>query len=197
MLGATLENLLNRGLPRSPRARTLAAELAGKSLALEARDLARLRICCNGVTLEVRRDAQPADASLSGGALSLMSLLGASPQAVLQSGAVRMGGDTELAQKFQELLRLLKPDVEEELSLLLGDVPAHQLARLAQRGLDFARRAADTGITNAAEYLGHERGDLVPRAEGEQFLRGVDAVREGVDRAAARLEDLARRRSAR
>jgi ubiquinone biosynthesis protein UbiJ len=37
----------------------------------------------------------------------------------------------------------------------------------------------------------------VPRAEGEQFLRGVDAVREGVDRAAARLENLARRRGAR
>ena len=49
---------------------------------------------------------------------------------------------------------------------------------------------------NLAEYLGHERGDLVPRNEGEQFLRGVDAVREGVDRVEARLENLARRRGA-
>ena len=197
MLNTALENLLNRGLPRSPRARALCAELAGKSLAIEARDLTRLRISCNGATLEVVRDAAPADASLSGGALSLLGLLGASPQALLQSGAVSMGGDTELAQKFQELLVLLRPDAEEELSVLLGDVPAHQLARLAQWGLNFVRRVADTGVTNAAEYLGHERADLVPRAEGEQFLRGVDAVREGVDRAAARLENLARRRGAR
>lgn len=197
MLNTALENLLNRGLPRSPRARQLCAELAGKSLAVEARDLTRLRIRCNGVTLEVMRDAAPADASLVGGALSLLGLLGGSPQALLQSGAVTMGGDPELAQKFHQLLVLLRPDAEEELSGLLGDVPAHQLARLARLSLQFVRRAADTGITNAAEYLGHERGHLVPRAEGEQFLRGVDAVREGVDRAAARLENLARRRGAR
>jgi ubiquinone biosynthesis protein UbiJ len=196
MLNTAFEHLLNRGLARSPRARALCAELTGKSLAIEARDLTRLRIRSNGATLEVMRDADPADASLSGGALSLLGLLGGSPQALLQSGAVRMGGDTELAQKFHALLVLLRPDAEEELSVLLGDVPAHQLARLAQRGLEFVRRAADTGVTNAAEYLGHERGHLVPRAEGEQFLRGVDAVREGVDRAAARLENLARRRGA-
>jgi ubiquinone biosynthesis protein UbiJ len=36
----------------------------------------------------------------------------------------------------------------------------------------------------------------VSRNEGEQFLRGVDAVREGVDRLQARLELLARRRGA-
>ena len=133
MLNTALENLLNRGLPRSPRARALCAQLAGKSLAIEARDLTRLRLRSNGATLEVVRDAAPADASLAGGALSLLGLLGGSPQAVLQSGAVRMGGDTDLAHRFHELLVLLRPDAEEELSVLLGDVPAHQLARLAQR----------------------------------------------------------------
>ena len=196
MLTATLENLLNRGLPRSPRARALCAQLAGRSLAVEARELTRLRISSNGATLELRRDAAAADATLSGPPLSILGLLGGAPQALVQRGELQLGGDTELAQKFHELLGLLKPDAEEELAGLLGDVPAHQLARLARAGLTFMRRAADTGVMNGAEYLGHERGDLVPRAEGEQFLRGVDAVREGVDRAAARLENLARRRGA-
>jgi ubiquinone biosynthesis protein UbiJ len=40
--------------------------------------------------------------------------------------------------------------------------------------------------------LGHERQDLVPRAEADQFLRGVDTLREDVDRLAARI-DLLRR----
>ena len=132
MLTAPSSNLLNRGLPRSPRARALCAELCGKSLAIEARDLTRLRLRCNGATLDVVRDAAPADASLRGGALSLLGLLGGSPQALLQSGAVTIGGDTELAQQFHELLVLLRPDPEEELSLLLGDVPAHQLGGLAR-----------------------------------------------------------------
>jgi ubiquinone biosynthesis protein UbiJ len=197
MLSSRLETLLNRGLPRSPRAQQLCAELAGRSLAIELPDIARLRVSCDGSALAVSRDGLPADATLSGGPLALLGLLTAqAPQAQLQSGAVRLGGDTELAQKFQELLQLLRPDPEEELAGVLGDVPAHQLARLAHHGLGFARRLLNTGILNAAEYLGHERADLVPRAEGEQFLRGVDAVREDVDRLQARLDLLARRRAA-
>jgi ubiquinone biosynthesis accessory factor UbiJ len=196
MLSSTFENLLNRGLPRSPRARQLCAELSGKSLALEVRDIARLRVRSNGSTLAVTAGEAPADATLGGGPFALLGLLTSdSAQALLQRGEVNLGGDTELAQKFHELLKLLRPDPEEELSGILGDVPAHQLARLARHGLGFARRALRTGVLNAAEYLGHERADLVPRAEGEQFLRGVDAVREDVDRLQARLDILARRRT--
>jgi len=76
----------------------------------------------------------------------------------------------------------------------VGDVPAHQLGRLARLALRFGRSGVSTTLRNAAEYLAHERADLVSRSEGEQFLRGVDAVREGVDRLTHRLELLARRR---
>lgn len=194
MLTATLEQLLNRGLPRSPRARALCAELAGRTLAVEIPGLARLRVTSNGVTLGVARDAAPADATLSGGVLALWALAGASPEAVVQRGDVTVSGDPEVAGRFRELGRLLRPDPEEELALLTGDVAAHRLGRVARAALHLSRRAARTALVNLAEYLGHERGDLVPRREGEQFLRGVESLREAVDRAAARLELLARRR---
>ena len=196
MLSATLDNLLNRGLPRSPRARQLCAELEGRSVAIEIREITRLRVASTGQTLSVMRDDAPADATLTGGPVSLLALAGESADAVLQRGEVAISGDAELAQKFRELARLLRPDLEEELSLLLGDVPAHQLGRLARLTLRWSRRAAATTLTNLAEYLGHERADLVPRNEGEQFVRGVDAVREGVDRLSARIALLSARRSA-
>jgi ubiquinone biosynthesis protein UbiJ len=203
-----LENLLNRGLPRSPRARQLCAELSGRSIVIAVRDIAGLRVSSNGQTLTIALvgsdaaagapapDAPAADATLCGGPLSLLELAGPSAQAVLQRGAVSITGDGELAEKFRELLKLLRPDLEEELSLVLGDVPAHQLGRLARGGARWARRAAGVTLQNLAEYLGHERADLVPRNEGEQFLRGVDALREGVDRLEKRLELLARQRGA-
>src|SRR5262249_12279699 len=100
-----------------------------------------------------------------------------------------------LARQFRELLGLLRPDPEEDLAGLVGDVPAHQLARLVRGGAGWGAQAVHTTLLNVAEYLGHERGHLVPRQEGEQFLRGVDQLREDVDRAAARLELLARRRA--
>jgi ubiquinone biosynthesis accessory factor UbiJ len=192
MLTATIENLLNRGLPRSLRARQLCAELSGRSLALVIPDIARLRLASTGVTLAAAFDAEPADASLTGGPLALLALLGASAQAQLQRGHVAITGDAEVADRFRELLERLRPDFEEELSLLLGDVPAHQLARALRAGAAWGAKAADTAFLNLGEYLAHESADLVSRNEGEQFLRGVDALREGVDRLQARLERLER-----
>ena len=194
MMLSTLENLLNRGLPRSPRARALCAELSGRSLAIEIREVARLRVASNGLLLTVTRDDEAADATVSGGPLGLAALAADVPPGAAQLRGVSIGGDAELAEKFRELVRLLRPDLEEELSLIVGDVPAHQLGRLARLALDFGRRALSTTVRNAAEYLAHERADLVSRNEGEQFLRGVDAVREDVERLAVRLELLAARR---
>jgi ubiquinone biosynthesis protein UbiJ len=51
----------------------------------------------------------------------------------------------------------------------------------------FGRRAAATGVRNVAEYLAHERRDLVPRAEAEDFYRRVERLREDLDRLEARI----------
>ncbi|HUI60935.1 MAG TPA: hypothetical protein VLX90_11960, partial [Steroidobacteraceae bacterium] len=106
----------------------------------------------------------------------------------IQRGDVRIEGDAELAGKFRELARLLLPDPEEELALVAGDVPAHQIARFARAAVSWTLQAGRTTVRNLAEYLGHERGDVLTRGEAEPFLRGVDALREDVDRLAARIE---------
>jgi ubiquinone biosynthesis accessory factor UbiJ len=198
MLTATLENVLNRGLPRSPRAQQLCAELAGRSVAVAITGSSRrILVESTGLSLKLRAVsagalASPGDATISGGPFSLLALSGPAPEAVLQRGDVRIDGDAELAQKFRELALLLRPDLEEELSLVVGDVPAHQLGRFARAALGWTRKAASTTVRNAAEYLGHERRDLVPRSEADQFLRGVDTLREDVDRLAARIDLLTR-----
>jgi ubiquinone biosynthesis accessory factor UbiJ len=192
MLTATLENLMNRGLPRSPRARELVSELAGSSLGVDVRGMTRLLVRSNGAVLQVTQDASaPADADLSGSALSILQLTGASPEAVLQRGAVEIRGDADIARKYRELASFLKPDLEEELSHLIGDMPAHELGRLARGALGWGRHAAATAVRNVAEYLAHERADLVPRAEADQFSSGVDRLREDVDRLEARIALLA------
>jgi ubiquinone biosynthesis accessory factor UbiJ len=191
MLTATLENLLNRGLPRSPRARQLCQELAGTSLGVEARGMLRILVRSSGDVLQLTNDASSrADAELSGALLSLLQLAGPSPEAVLQRGAVEIRGDADVARKYRELAQLLKPDLEEELSLAIGDVPAHQLGRLARGVIRWSRHAATTAVRNIAEYLAHERADLVPRAEADQFTSGVDRLREDVDRLEARIAHL-------
>jgi len=194
MLTATIENVLNRGLPRSPRAQQLCAELAGRRIAIEAPALARLLVESTGSSLRITRGSLPADAEIIGGPLSLLALGGGSAaDTSLSRGEVEVRGDAELAQKFRELAQLLAPDPEEELSILIGDVAAHRLGRLTRGALTWTRSAAATLLQDVGECFSHERADLVSREEGEQFLRGVDTLREDADRLDARLELLTQR----
>jgi len=196
MLTATIQKVLNRGLPRSPRAQQLCAELAGRRIAVEAPSMARLVVESTGTALRLTRGSLPADAEVIGGPLSLIALGGSAADAPLSGGEIEVRGDAELARKFHELARLLAPDPEEELSILIGDVAAHRVGRLARGALGWTRNAAATLLQDVGEYFSHERGDLVSSEEGEQFLRGVDALREDVDRLDARLELLTQRLAA-
>jgi ubiquinone biosynthesis protein UbiJ len=196
MFTEAVENLLNRNLASSPAARALCAELAGKRFGIVVTGIgARVVIESLGSSLRLhRRDNADCDAEVEGTPVNLMALAGPTPEAVIQRGAVRMRGDAELAQRFQQLGKLLRPDVEEELAALFGDAAAHQLGRVARSLLDFGRRAGSTTARNAAEYFAHETGDLVPRAEADVFLAAVDQLREDVDRFDARLAQLEARR---
>jgi ubiquinone biosynthesis protein UbiJ len=192
MLTSTIENVLNRGLPRSPRARQLCRELQGRRVAIEVTGFTRFIVESTGETLSVTRNATgTAEAELAGGPLSLMALMRSTPEDVLQRGDVQIRGDAQLAQRFRELAMLLRPDIEEDLSQLIGDVPAHQIGRFTRAALGWGQKAADTTVRNIAEYLAHERQHLVPRAEGDQLLKGVDRLREDVDRMDARIGVLA------
>jgi ubiquinone biosynthesis protein UbiJ len=192
VLTSLVENMLNRNLGASPRARELCAALRGRRLQVRVDDLGlRIGFESLGGSLRLTRDPEGEfEAEISGSPLNLIALAGKSPERLLQSGAVQVRGDAELLQRYRELGLLLRPDLEEELSRLVGDAPAHQFARFARGAAAFGRRSTDTAVRNAAEYFAHESGDLVPRAEAEVFLEGVDRLREDVDRAAARVDAL-------
>jgi ubiquinone biosynthesis protein UbiJ len=193
MLLASLEKILNRSLPRSPRAQALAAALAGRTLAVDISGAGQVVLSSTGERLTLERGTGlTSDASLRAGPFSLLALAGGRTEQLASAGAT-VSGDGEVAQKFSELLGLLRPDPEEELSMLVGDAPAHHLGRLARAAVDFGQRAARTGVRNVAEYLAHERRDLVPKAEGRQLLDGIDTLRDDVDRLEARLAHLAQR----
>jgi ubiquinone biosynthesis protein UbiJ len=195
VLTAIIENLLNRNLGASPRARELCVELRERRIAISMTGTPlRIAVESTGDSLRLSRDAGGEfQAEIEGTPVNLIALAGPEPEALLQRGAVRIRGDVELAQRYRELALLLRPDFEEELSRVVGDAPAHQVMRFAAGAFAFGRRALTTTAQNTAEYLAHERGDLVPRAEAEVFFESVDRVREDVDRLGARFALLEQR----
>ncbi|HEX7115569.1 MAG TPA: SCP2 sterol-binding domain-containing protein [Steroidobacter sp.] len=185
-----LESVLNRNLAASALARALCKRLERKVMAVHVEGTPlRFYFKSDGehVTLETSHEGA-VDATLTGAPLSLMRLVGPSAQATLRRGSVHIEGDAEVAQAFSELLEHAKPDLEEELSRVIGDVAAHQIGNAARSALGFARRAADTFARNISEFLQEESRDVPSRTEAEEFAAGVDKLREDVDRFEARLK---------
>jgi ubiquinone biosynthesis protein UbiJ len=190
-----LAAVLNRNVRQSDRARTAAAQLEGRvlSLALEGTPLTLyFRIHDGQVTLATRHEGEGAtvDASLSGTPIALLSMVGPGAETRMRSAGIHIAGDAEVAQRFRDLLAAAQPDVEEELSRVIGDVAAHQVANVARGFFDWGRRAADSFSQNVAEYLQEEGRDLPTRVELEEFLESVDHLREAADRFEARLTRL-------
>ena len=189
-IGRVLERAVARTRHESPRAVRLLSELAGRTLRVRILGTPfDLRVACDGQSLQLH-PGDAANAVITGAPLSLLALAGGDPQAVITRGDVSIEGDAEIAQRFRELGMLLRPDIEAGLSRLLGRSGAHLAMTGLRAARDWARTSAWTTTQNVAEYLAHERGDLVSRAEAEHFLRGVDQLREQVDRLEARLQQL-------
>jgi ubiquinone biosynthesis accessory factor UbiJ len=189
---ASAEAAFNRNIAVSTQAAVLTKRLEGTSLQVDVDGITRVRAVCSGGRLALLAgDDTPADAVISGSAPALLQLLKGGGAAAAQSRtSVQIRGDAEIANLYRELFSAARPDLEEELSRWVGDMPARHLSQLAKSVRTWARRARRTAGENIAEYLQEEGRDLVTQTEMEEFLRGVDAVRDGVERIEARLKGL-------
>jgi ubiquinone biosynthesis protein UbiJ len=192
MLLERLEAVLNRNVAESRRAQALARQLDGRvmSLTVEGTPLAFYFRAEGGRLGLASSHAGPADASLSGTPIALLGLAGPGAEGALRGGGVRIEGNAEVAQKFRDLLAESKPDFEEELARVLGDVAARQVANIARGFLDWGRKASGSLTTNVVEFLQEEGRDVPTRVEAEEFLEGVDRLRDDADRLEARLARL-------
>jgi ubiquinone biosynthesis protein UbiJ len=193
-----LDRAVAQALADSPRAATLIGALSGRRLAIRVNGTPWTWVIeSTGRTLKAQRGAEASgaeasgqtewDAKICGAPLSLLALAGDDAQAVIQRGDVTIEGDAEIAQQFRELSRLLRPDLEAGMGRVMGRSGAHLAMRGVRALAGWTRAAAWTSVSNLAEYLAHETGDLVSRPEAEHFLAGVDQLREQSDRLDARL----------
>jgi ubiquinone biosynthesis protein UbiJ len=192
-----LAGVLNRNVAQSGRASALAAQLDGRVLALVLEGLSLtlyFRVHDGRISIDTVHTDAP-DASLAGTPIALLSLAGPGAEDRVRGSSIRITGDAEVAQRFRDLLAQSRPDFEEELSRLIGDVGAHQVAGFARSFFGWGRKAADSFATNVAEYLQEEGRDVPARVEIEEFLEAVDDLRGATDRLEARLQRLETRRA--
>lgn len=96
---------------------------------------------------------------------------------------VHITGQAALAQVVSDLARDLRPDPEDALARLLGDLPARQIVQGITGLFNTLARSSQSFARNTAEYLSEETGALL----GRPALRMFDTRR---DRAIKRIDDL-------
>ena len=198
---AAVEAGFNRGAQGSPSAAGLLQRLEHTALRVDIHGITSLRadVAAGRIGLSAAESSadpatEPVDARISGSPSALLALArNGAAQASPSTARATVSGDAEIANLYRLLFAAARPDFEEELSRLVGDLPARRLFQFAQRAAGWMRRTHRTVGDNIAEYLQEESRDLVNRYELDEFLRGVDTVRETADRVEARLSRLEQR----
>lgn len=187
-----LINMINRRISMTTPARELCDELNNKVIALRVKNTGLAAYCQvrrNALSLMSEYENEP-DVIITGSPLALVRLSGTEGEKAIRDGSVELSGDTDVAQSFQKLLRFGKPDVEEELSHVIGDVAAHKLGEAARGLAAWGKQASNTLRQNVSEYLQEESRDVPTRYEVDSFSSKVDTLRDDVDRCEARLARL-------
>ena len=181
--------LANRQIRMNTPAQELAQELEGSVVGVRVRNSALamyFHIEDGEISLTSDYDGVP-DAVIAGSLLTLAQLAGRGGEEAIREGSLELAGDAALAQSFQRLLWHARPDLEEELSGVIGNVAAHGLGNLARGVSDWGRKAGSTLRQNLSEYLQEESRAVPSRYEVDKFRGDVEKVRDDVARLEARL----------
>ena len=109
---------------------------------------------------------------------------------LIKQDKLTLEGDIQLAQKFSQLLSDCKPDIEEWLSRITGDVVAHNLVQSASGLRKFAKRRAEKHTNHLAQVITEEWRLAPSSLEVAHFCDQVDDVASWTARVEAKLNKL-------
>jgi ubiquinone biosynthesis protein UbiJ len=141
---------------------------------------------------EVAGDAA-ADIVIRAGMLELIAMSSAQSLSQLGAGEVEFRGSLRVAERFSRMLRLARPEIEDEVAGWIGSMPARVVTQMGDAALAWGMRTSSALERDAAEYLQAEANELPRPGQVERLLREVERLRDDVDRLGQRIERLAGR----
>ena len=194
MLVKPAQFIADKGIAASSSAAALCTHLEGRSLLVRVIN-APVQMCfavTDGRLIVSDVASDEPDTTITTSAINLMRLSVGDAEQLIREGGATVAGNEDVAADFQELFRLLRPDPEEELAKLTGDVFAHEAGRAVRGVAGWLERAGKSLGRSAAEFVTEETRDVAGEIELQEFCSDVDKLSLDVDRAAARLSALKR-----
>ena len=102
-------------------------------------------------------------------------------------------GDTEFAAALARVLQGMTWEYEEDLSRIVGDIPAHEIAKFGRAAIEQTKQKTRNVASMLAEYWQEEQPLLAKQRHVDQFLDDVDTLREDTERLAKRINTLKHR----
>ncbi|MFH0266303.1 ubiquinone biosynthesis accessory factor UbiJ [Vibrio rumoiensis] len=187
-----IETTLNRLIIDAPEHQHQVARLKGKVIKVHLQELDRQLIFVFSHQVDVLSsyEAEP-DCYLS---LKLSVLSELKDQSnitrLIKQDKLVLEGDIQLAQKFSQLMTDIKPDPEEWLSRVTGDVVAHTVVQSAKNQAEWFKQ----GLQNQQRKLGTvltQEWQVAPNAlEVAYFCDQIDELASSLSRMEQRLDRL-------
>lgn len=130
--------LLNHVLMQEPEAMTRLARQKGRVALFGWREFRFKLLTTPAGLLDLAASDAPSDLTLSVTETSPLALLNSALRG--DKPAVRIEGDVQLAAEVNWLVDHVRWDIEDDLSRILGDVPAHGLSQAVRNALDALRQ---------------------------------------------------------
>lgn len=192
MFKSAATRLLQHLIAQNSWAHALLQPFAGKSVKLDFMLVDFSLVILENGDLAMAGETNIADATVKISPSTLMRLLAKDEAAKLQ---ISVEGDTHLASELAKVFTNMRWDYEDDLSRVVGDIPASKFGRLLRQT---SHTIKDTG-TNLGEmlfeYWQEEKPMIAKKRHVEQFNQDVDTLRADVDRLEKTLEKLAQKLS--
>ncbi len=193
-----LETALNRVVALDPDLQGDLASLDGKRLDIDLRgpDLViSLQVAGDRIKVDTADLDTSASLRVSATPGNFIGMLLPGDRDTTPPGRIEVAGDAELARRLEKLARNYAPDLEAAFAQICGDVAGVPLARMLQRTLSHLRDSLAHAVDDGADWLREEARLGVASGEMDDFLDGVDALRQRTDHLDARLAQLAQRKA--
>ena len=192
--GRALETALNHVLSLDPDTVQRLSALDGRSVQLHLEGPAlTLAITVHEGRLKVGPGREDSHLRVRATPGSLLAMALRRDDEGVAPGKVDIAGDAELARRLEKLASKFAPDFEEAFTRTFGDVLGVPLAQAIAKGLRHARQSAGHFTEDGADWLRDEARLTPAMGEVDDFLDGVDALRERTERLEARLARLRQR----
>ena len=186
-----LEAMINRYLSLDPEVTEKLAKLEGRVIAVEMTAVNKILYFLphqSGMDVLEQYEGD-VDTTLKGSPVALLKMSMSKDVApMMLKGEVEIEGDVRLGRSFKKILSEMDIDWEEYMSRIIGDAPAHHLASLAKKIMNWGQQSTRDVVADVSEYLQEESRDVVSKPELEKFYQDVDALRNQLDRFQARFD---------